>query len=120
MGTERWSRLRPDRGDGVREALPVPRSPSMDAREEHLAATRIDVCALPVCPRGRTRQAAPAPRETAVRCGALGATGGGDLVARMLEERSPPDGGSSAPPGAGSATRDDHGGHRTSSESIPP
>ena len=52
MGTERWSRLRPDRGDGAREGFSVSRHPSMDSREEHLAETCIDLRAPPICPDG--------------------------------------------------------------------
>src|SRR2546426_5576317 len=67
MGTERRPRLRPGRGDGVREGLPIPRHPSMDSREEPLEATRIDLRTPPIRPGGRTRSAVPAPEETSVR-----------------------------------------------------
>src|SRR5213593_826596 len=88
MGTERWSRLRPDRRDALRETLPIPRDPSMDSREEHLAATRIDIRTPPMRPGGRTRSAVPAPGATSVRRGILGSACGWHMAPGVLEARS--------------------------------
>src|SRR5205809_7429690 len=91
----------------------------MDAREEHLATTRIDVRAPPIRPGGGTRQTVPAPRETLVRRRVLGAARRRYVAARVLEAGPPTHGSLSSQPRARPSERRDHGRHGARGEVVP-
>src|SRR3989441_206268 len=87
MGSERRASLRPNREDGRSGPPSLLGSPAMDALDEYLAPTRIDLRDARPRLRGRVGQAVTSPGETPPRPGVLGPTRGWHMAAGMLEAR---------------------------------
>src|SRR5437879_12768359 len=92
MGSERRASLRPNREDGPSGLPSLLGGPAMDALDEHLAPTRIDLRDARPRLRGRVEQAVTSPGETPPRRRVLGPTRGWHMAAGMLEARPTPTG----------------------------
>src|SRR5439155_25098453 len=119
MGPERRLGFRPDREDGPSGPLSPLGGPTMDAFDEHLAPTRIDVHDARPRLRGRAGPAVQNPGETPLRRRVLGPTRGRHVAAGMLEAGSTAHGGLPEGPRAKPPSRDDYRGHRTSPQGTP-
>src|SRR3989442_4803626 len=120
MGAERRLGFRPDREDGPSGPLSPLGGPTMDAFDEHLAPTRIDVRDARPRLRGRAGPAVQNSGETPSRRRVLGPTRARHVAAGMLEAGSTAHGGLPAGPRAGPTSCDDYRGHRTSPEGTAP
>src|SRR5437899_11613762 len=92
MGSERRASLRPNREDGPSGPPSLLGGPEMDAIDEHLAPTRIDLRDARPRLRGRVGYAVQRPGETPPRRGVLGPTRGWHMAAGMREAGPTPTG----------------------------
>src|SRR5207245_11404719 len=94
-------------------------SPAMDALDEYLAPTRIDLRDARPRLRGRFGQAVTSPGETPPRRGVLGPTRGWHMAAGMLEARPTPNGGVPSQAYSRPAPRRHHGRHGAGTQGTP-